>query len=151
LIDDIWPTARVMGFIAESNAFVSLHRCEGFGLPIAEAITLGVPVVATDWSGNTDFCDPENTCLVSASQTTVDKSHPEFRGLEGAHWAEPDIGHAARCLKEISDNPEAAKERAGRAKAFMERYLAAHTYPNAMDDLQSATVTSPEAHRRTSI
>jgi glycosyltransferase involved in cell wall biosynthesis len=151
LIDDIWPTARVMGLIAESNAFVSLHRCEGFGLPIAEAITLGVPVVATDWSGNTDFCDPENTCLVSASQTTVDKSHPEFRGLEGAHWAEPDIGHAARCLKEISDNPEAAKERAGRAKAFMERYLAAHTYPNAMDDLQSATVTSPEAHRRTSI
>ena len=138
LIDDIWSTPRVMGLIAESNAFVSLHRGEGFGLPIAEAISLGVPVVTTNWSGNTDFCDPENTCLVSTSPTTVDKSHPEFRGLEGAHWAEPDIGHAARCLKEISDNPEAAKERARRARAFMERYLATHTYPNAMDDLRSA-------------
>ncbi|MQA65863.1 MAG: glycosyltransferase [Alphaproteobacteria bacterium] len=141
LIDDIWPTPRVMGLIAESNAFVSLHRCEGFGLPIAEAIALGVPVVATDWSGNTDFCDPDNTCLVPAGETTVDTFHPEFRALEGARWAEPDIDQAARCLKAIFDDPKAAKKRAVRAKAFMERYLAKHTYPSAMDELQSAGST----------
>jgi glycosyltransferase involved in cell wall biosynthesis len=151
LIDDIWPTPRVMGLVAESNAFVSLHRGEGFGLPIAEAISLGVPVVTTNWSGNTDFCDPENTFLVSTSPTMVDKSHPEFRCLDGAHWAEPDVGHAVRCLKAIYDDPEGAKKRAVCAKAFMERYLAKHTYPSAMDELQSATVAAPEALRRTTV
>ncbi|MGE0651015.1 MAG: glycosyltransferase family 4 protein, partial [Alphaproteobacteria bacterium] len=148
LIDSIWPTPRVLGLLAESNAFVSLHRCEGFGLPVAEAISLGVPVVTTNWSGNTDFCDPENTYLVSASTTTVDRYHPEFRGLDGAHWAEPDVGHAARCLKAIFDDPVGAKARAERATTFMENYLAQHTYPNAIGELQCATVGASDAHRQ---
>ncbi len=149
LIDEIWPMPRVMGLIAGSNAFISLHRCEGFGLSLAEAISLEIPVVATNWSGNVDFCDPANTDLVSSSQTTVDKSKPEFKSLVGAHWAEPDVGQAAKFLKTIFDEPGVAKERANRAKIYMERYLAEYTYSNAIVNLQSAVGGSRYRRKRT--
>lgn len=142
LIDEVWPTPRVMGLIAGSNVFISLHRSEGFGLPVAEAISLEVPVVTTNWSGNVDFCDPDNTHLVSASLTEIDQSSLEFRSLEGARWADADTAEAAGFLRAIFDDPVRAKERAKNAKIYMDRYLAEHTYPKAIEDLQSAIAGS---------
>jgi glycosyltransferase involved in cell wall biosynthesis len=135
LIDEVWPMPRVMGLIAESDVFISLHRSEGFGLSIAEAISLEVPVIATAWSGNTDFCDPDNTYPVATTLTAIESTHQGFASLEGAHWATPDARQAATDLKAIYDHPDAAKQRARRAKDFMEGYLAEYTYPKAMETL----------------
>ena len=50
--------------MAACDCFVSLHRSEGFGLAMAEAMALGKPVIATNWSGNTDFMNPHNAACI---------------------------------------------------------------------------------------
>lgn len=67
------------------DAFLSLHRAEGFGRGIAEAIMLGLEVITTNYSGNTDFCKPPQCTLVDYSLIPV-KPH-EYIEAEGMHWA----------------------------------------------------------------
>ena len=84
------------------DCFVSLHRSEGFGRTMAEAMLFGKPVVATGYSGNLDFMSEANSCLVRYRLVDVaDGSYPHARGQL---WAEPDIDHAvAYMLKLVTD------------------------------------------------
>jgi glycosyltransferase involved in cell wall biosynthesis len=75
------------------DLYLSLHRAEGFGYTMAEAMLLGVPVVATAYSGNMDFMRPENACLVRWRETVL--RHAEGPFQPGTVWADPDIAHAA--------------------------------------------------------
>ncbi|MBP0494677.1 glycosyltransferase family 4 protein [Pararoseomonas indoligenes] len=95
---DLWA------LMAASDALISLHRSEGFGFAIAEMMELGRPVVATGWSGNTDFmhgpgCHAVGWRLVPARdpQGTYD--------MPGALWAEPDPEEAAAALRRIAEDP----------------------------------------------
>jgi glycosyltransferase involved in cell wall biosynthesis len=135
VITENLPRSAIAGIMRQSNAYISLHRSEGFGLTVAEAILGGTPVVSTGWSGTADFCDPGNTWNTEYSLVPVVDSHPEFAGLMAARWADASADHAARQLGEIADNPEQAMERAGRARDFLLRYLAQHTYENALKRL----------------
>ena len=65
LVDRQLSRQEVYDLLSLCDAYVSLHRAEGFGLCLAEAMFLGKPAVATGWSGNLDFMTPENSCLVS--------------------------------------------------------------------------------------
>jgi glycosyltransferase involved in cell wall biosynthesis len=78
------------------DAFVSLHRSEGFGLNIAEAMLLGKPVLATGWSGNLDFNTPRNSCLVDYRLLTLTADHGPYR--RGSRWADPDLSQAAEYM-----------------------------------------------------
>ena len=69
--DGYWPAVEIRDFLAACDAYVSLHRAEGTGLTIAEAMAIGKPVIATDWSGNTDFADASNSFPVAYELTTV--------------------------------------------------------------------------------
>jgi glycosyltransferase involved in cell wall biosynthesis len=129
------PSSAIAGIIGQSNAYISLHRSEGFGLTVAEAILSGTPVVSTGWSGTADFCDPHNTWNTDYALIPVVDSHPEFAVLKNAHWADPSPDHAARQLGEIADGPEIAAEKAVKARDFLRRYLAKHTYENALKQL----------------
>lgn len=84
------------------DCFVSLHRSEGFGRGMAEAMCLGKPVIATGYSGNLDFMNQEKSCLVRYKLVPVmEGQYPHARGQV---WAEPDIDHAAEyMLKLLSD------------------------------------------------
>ena len=95
IVDEIWPYAEVKRLIAGADALVSLHRAEGFGLPMAEAMALGVPVVATAFSGNLDFMDGDAALLVPAGRTAVADPQGIYRGQS---WAEPDLDAAAQAL-----------------------------------------------------
>ena len=64
LITNYMARDDIYQFLDQSDCFVSLHRSEGFGLAIAEAMLLSQPVITTNWSGNTDFCNSKNTFLV---------------------------------------------------------------------------------------
>jgi glycosyltransferase involved in cell wall biosynthesis len=75
--------------ILESNLYISLHRSEGFGLGMAEFMGKGIPVIATNYSGNLDFMNKENSWLVDYEMVdvkdSVNSAYKRFGGL----WAEP--------------------------------------------------------------
>lgn len=95
---------EVNGLLNCSDAYVSLHRSEGFGLAPAEAMYLGKPVVLTNWSGNTEYMTPENCCPVSYKIVEIEKDHGPYK--KGFHWAQPDTDSAAEQMKRLVEDPE---------------------------------------------
>lgn len=84
-----------------ANAFVSLHRAEGFGLGLAEAMARACPVVATGYSGNMDFMDAESAFLVDYRCVPVHQEltwYPPF-DAPGLMWAEPDHDAAVEAMR----------------------------------------------------
>ena len=135
IVTDNLPSSAINGIIRQSDAYISLHRSEGFGLTVAEAILGGTPVVSTGWSGTVDFCDPQNTWNTDYTLIPVVDTHPEFVGLRNARWAEVSADHAGRQLQEIADSPERAAAKAANAQRFLELYLADRTYEKALKQL----------------
>ncbi|HKJ23664.1 MAG TPA: glycosyltransferase [Myxococcota bacterium] len=119
LLDEVLPYADVLSLYATADAYVSLHRAEGLGLGMLEAMSVGTPVVATGWSGNLDYMTHGNAFLVDYTLVPVRPSNqvayrPEVVG-EDARWAEPDPEHAARHLRRLAADPEAGRARSRRA------------------------------------
>jgi glycosyltransferase involved in cell wall biosynthesis len=98
-----------------ADCYASLHRSEGLGLTIAEAMALGVPTIATGYSGNLDFMDEWDTWRVPCTMTRVGGGAGGYDPK--AQWAEPDLDAAARMMREVWENPSAAREKADRARA----------------------------------
>ncbi|MWD29553.1 glycosyltransferase, partial [Aquicoccus sp. SCR17] len=101
---------------AGSDCYLSLHKSEGWGFGMIEAMGLGVPVVCTAYSGNMDFCSEETAWLVDYEEKLL--APDEYIVVrEGSRWAEPDVADAARQLRAAHDAPEerAARVRAARA------------------------------------
>lgn len=117
-----------------SDALLSLHRAEGFGLPLAEAMLRGVAVIATDWSGNVDFLSKETGFpvpyrLVPASdpQRTYDDA--------GASWADADVGAAARLLVEARDDAQARRRRVESAGRSAQMQWSAERYAKTVREM----------------
>jgi glycosyltransferase involved in cell wall biosynthesis len=106
-----------MAFLAALDGLLSLHRSEGLGVHLAEAMWLGTPVVATGYSGNVDFMDDENSLLVGFSLTEVRDGGGIYP--TGARWAEPDLDHAAECLRRLVTDAELSASLASRARSTM--------------------------------
>ena len=100
------------------DCYVSLHRSEGLGLTIAEAMLLGKPVIATGYSGNLDFMTPETSYMVPWTRVKVGKGAEAYSSK--ATWAEPNIDVAAEMMKTVYQNPEAAKAMAQAGKRDLE-------------------------------
>jgi glycosyltransferase involved in cell wall biosynthesis len=123
-VDGFLETADKAALISRADCFVSLHRSEGFGLPLAEAMALGTPLIATGYSGNTDFAGPRNSWVVDYSLTRVGPDS-EIYPAHGT-WAEPDIDHAAELMRQVWSDRGEAERRARRAQAdVQERYAPA--------------------------
>lgn len=84
------------------DSFVSLHRSEGFGLVVGEAMYLGKPVVATHWSGNVDMMTERNSCPVHYTLRSIEQDEGPYR--VGQIWAHPDIAHAAQYMKRLVED-----------------------------------------------
>lgn len=95
---------EVKNLVRCCDAFVSLHRSEGFGLGMAEAMCLGKPVIATGYSGNMDFCDADTVRLVPFTLVPVPDGAYPFSA--GQVWAEPDVRAAADCMASLVVSPE---------------------------------------------
>jgi glycosyltransferase involved in cell wall biosynthesis len=115
LLDVTLPPDQMAALFARADAYVSLHRAEGYGITLAESMALGKPVIATGWSGNTDFMTPANSYLVDSVIRDVgpDAEHYPPDG----HWAEPSVEHAAALMREVWEDPEGARARGARAAA----------------------------------
>jgi hypothetical protein len=107
VIDRYLEPADNHSLTAVCDCYASLHRAEGFGLVLAEAMSLGKPVVATGYSGNLDFMTPSNSLLVDHRLVPIGPGAEPYP--PGGEWAEPDTAHAARLMRDLFDDPEAAR------------------------------------------
>jgi glycosyltransferase involved in cell wall biosynthesis len=117
IVDKSMSYEEVVSFYESCDVFVSLHRSEGLGLGLMEAMFLGKPVIATAWSGNMDFMNDLNSCLTSYRFIPV--LSPVYRGLmrnEPVQWADPSIEEAAWWMRRLYEEPalRAAKGAAAR-------------------------------------
>jgi len=117
--DGYWPVQHVRDLMDACDAYVSLHRSEGTGLTIAEAMACGKPAIATDWSGNTDFADSSNSFPVSYQLTTIPRNVGPYRS--GETWAEPDIDHAAWQMQQVVADAALAARRGDAARRRLQR------------------------------
>jgi glycosyltransferase involved in cell wall biosynthesis len=104
LIERAMTNDEIKNLIRVSDCFISLHRSEGFGRGLAEAMYFGVPVIGTAWSGNMDFMTPETSFLVDCDFVAVKEG--EYPYWTGQHWAEPNREQALAHLLALLDNPQ---------------------------------------------
>jgi len=102
VIDRLFTDNEVKNLIRCCDCFVSLHRAEGFGRGMAEAMYLGRPVVATGYSGNLDFMNEANSCLVQYELTEVGEG--QYPHAKGQVWAEPNIDDAVSHMVRLLDD-----------------------------------------------
>jgi hypothetical protein len=121
---------QILDLIRSANAFVSLHRSEGFGRAPAEAMMLCVPVIVTDYSGSADYAKADNALLVDYELKRVDVS--EYPGVTGQQWAEPSVTTAARHLRWIYEHPNEARLLGRRGRAQIKRLYGPKTVGKAM-------------------
>lgn len=107
-----------------SDCYVSLHKSEGWGFGMIEAMNLGVPVVCTGYSGNMDFCRANTAWLVGYEEVELDEDDYIFV-RKGQKWAEPDHEDAVRQLRAVYDQPEERNRRARAALALVKEDFAA--------------------------
>ena len=86
------------------NVFVSLHRAEGFGLVMAEAMLVGTPVIGTNWSANTEFMNSDVACMVDYHMIEIEQDMPPFK--KGYRWADANIDQAAAYMKKLYEDKE---------------------------------------------
>jgi len=101
--------------VALCDCYVSLHRSEGLGLTMAEAMALGKPVIATGYSGNLQFMTEANSFLVPWTPTSIPTGCDPYPS--GGTWAEPDLEVAARFMRTVLDDSELAAARGRQAAA----------------------------------
>ena len=112
---------QVNTLIRDCDVFVSLHRAEGFGLVMAEAMLVGTPCIATNWSSNTEFMNDDVACMVDYSFTTLKEDYPPYK--KGAVWADPDVDQAAGYMKKLLEDKKYYNGLAQRAKSYISRKL----------------------------
>ena len=114
IIDRITSRDETLSLIACADAYVSLHRSEGLGLTMAEAMLLGRPVIASRFSGNLDFMDDSNSLLVQCDIVAMERNIPPYQ--IGQFWAEPSIDHAACLMRQLYNDPDRGRELGARAR-----------------------------------
>jgi glycosyltransferase involved in cell wall biosynthesis len=99
IIDGYIETEKVQALYKDADAYVSLHRAEGFGLTISDAMSRGIPVITTGYSGNMEFCRADDTRLVAYKLRSV--GHERLRYRADDVWAEPDMPDAVLAFQEM--------------------------------------------------
>jgi glycosyltransferase involved in cell wall biosynthesis len=109
IIDGYMSAVEKNTMMARCDCYVSLHRSEGFGLTMAEALALGKPVIATRYSGNLDFMTDENSYLCSHTFRKIGPDCPPYPA--SCHWAEPNLDEAAAFMRRVYEDPSEALAR----------------------------------------
>ena len=113
LREDYLEPAGRDALVAHCDCYVSLHRSEGLGLTMAEAMTWGKPVIATGYGGNLQFMTERNSFLVPWTPATIPADAAPYPA-DGT-WAEPDLDAAARAMREVLERPDIAAARGAQA------------------------------------
>lgn len=106
LLDGYLDRDILNGLFHAADAYVSLHRSEGFGMTIAEAMSLGKPTIATAYSSNVDFMNAANSYPVGYRLIELQESYGPYK--KGEVWADPDLDQAAAYMRQVFEKPEEA-------------------------------------------
>lgn len=117
LIDATVTDNEMKNLVRCCDCFVSLHRSEGFGRGLAEAMYLGKPVIATGYSGNLDFMDAGSALLVD--YTLVPVLDGEYPHHSGQVWADADVDQASAHMRRLLDDPRSGRELGQRASRMI--------------------------------
>ena len=102
ILTELLPRQDAINLMASCDCYISLHRSEGFGRVIAEAMLIGQPVIVTNFSGNVDYCDSETSFLVDGDLVPLQPG--EYLFHEGQYWCDPDISVAAEKISLVFEN-----------------------------------------------
>ena len=115
LVDAYFDSIETGSLMSVIDCYVSLHRAEGLGLTMSEAMCLGKPVIATAYSGNMDFMTSDTALLVPWRAVEIGPNAAPYP--PAAKWAEPSTTAAASAMRRIVNNPEHAAALGAAAKA----------------------------------
>jgi len=119
LIYETWERPRVMQLVASADALISLHRSEGFGRLMAEAMLLGTPVITSDYSGNRDFCTMETAFMVGGKLKPVLEG--QYIYWDDQEWFDPSVEEAAEHMRLIFRDPGIAASMINKARDNIEK------------------------------
>jgi glycosyltransferase involved in cell wall biosynthesis len=141
VVDGYLSALDQAALVASCDAYVSLHRAEGFGYTMAEAMLAGRPVVATGYSGNLEFMDERNSFLVGYDLVPISPDNDPYP--VGTPWADPDLDEAAAAMRRIVEDPAGAAAVGGRARQDILRF---HS-PEARAPLMAARLAAVRSAR----
>lgn len=116
-LKDVMEKEKVNSLISCVNVVISLHRAEGFGLVMAEAMYFGTPTIATNWSANTEFMNNNVACMVDYKLVEIDHDLGPYK--KGQLWADADIHQAAKYMRRLYDDKEYYLNK----KVFAQKYI----------------------------
>lgn len=131
--------------IAASDCYVSLHRAEGLGIPMAEAMYLERPTIATAYGGNMDFMNMNNSLLVRYDLVELERDYGPFE--KGSVWAEADVEHAAELMRWVYDHPHEARAMGKKAslsvRQSLDPLLASQEIRTRLEEIRRRLVSLP--------
>jgi len=143
-LDGALSRPEVTALMQCTDACLSLHRAEGFGMTIAEQMLLGRPAIATGYSGNVDFMTPEVSRLVSYQRVTITQDYGPY--LRGYVWADPDAAEAARHMTDLVRTEGLAATLGARGRDHVRRVLdparTAALMTSRLHQIQAGTLTT---------
>jgi glycosyltransferase involved in cell wall biosynthesis len=116
--DETLSRSDQMALVAAADCMVSLHRSEGLGLHLAEAMWLGTPTIATRYSGNLDFMSDDNSLLIDYELVNVERGEGVYPPT--ATWADPDLDRAAAAMRRVAGDAELRTRLATAGRRTME-------------------------------
>lgn len=117
ILSETLSKLQVNSLIKAVDVFVSLHRAEGFGLVLAEAMLNGTPTIATNWSANTEFACPQAACMVDYKLIELEEDIPPYK--KGYHWADADIPQAAGFMRRLYEDKKFYNSIAVNARSYV--------------------------------
>jgi glycosyltransferase involved in cell wall biosynthesis len=127
----------LLRMIAEADCYVSLHRAEGFGYTMAEAMLYGVPVIASGYSGNLEYMTAKNSFLVPCKEAYVKAADGPFQ--RGSIWGEPDLDVAADLMRRAAEDRATFREVGKRGQETVIQALGANSIAETIRPFFDAT------------
>ena len=143
MISNYIPEADLYGLTNACDCYLSLHRGEGFGLGVAEAMSLGKPVVVTDYSATTEFCNSENSIPIPFKMIPVRRDQIDNSAYNDVkEWADPDIDAAAQALQSLYQSPELRARLGTSAQAFIADHFSTDNFRKSIDAFLAESAVS---------
>lgn len=137
-LNDYLSQDDLYALTACADVYLSLHRGEGFGLGVAEAMHLGIPAVVTDVASTTEFCTPDNAMPIPYVTVPIHddlKDHVCYTDI--SEWPDPDINAAANALRTLFDNPDLRQHLGEKARTFIREHFSPAEFRRSVENYLS--------------